>query len=260
MVSTTAAYLSASANITRLKAATAADPTVKNATTYFLANIGKVKTVSDFVNNYRLFSYAMKAFGLSDMTYAKGLITKLLNEGVDSSTALANEMSDPRYKAFATAFNFKTYGENTTATTAATADVTSKYVEQALEDTQGKQNQGVELALYFKRHASSVTSPYGILADSAMLKVVQTIYGIPAAAGVQDIDVQAAYLSKIMNIKDLQDPAKVQTLVTRFTAQWDAAGNNTSSSGANALLASDSSTYGLSSDLLMSIAGLKLGG
>ena len=67
-----------SANLSRTQAATAADPTVKRETAYYLANIGKVKTVGDFVNNYRLFSYAMKAFGLGDMTYAKGLMTKVL--------------------------------------------------------------------------------------------------------------------------------------------------------------------------------------
>ena len=58
---------------------------MKRATAYYLANIGKVKTVDDFVNNYQLFSYAMKAFGLADMTYAKGLMTKVLNGGVDET-------------------------------------------------------------------------------------------------------------------------------------------------------------------------------
>ncbi len=69
----------------RQQAATAAQGDVKSATAYYLANIGKVKTVAQFVNNYQLFSYAMKAFGLSDMTYAKGLMTKVLNGGVTSA-------------------------------------------------------------------------------------------------------------------------------------------------------------------------------
>ncbi len=261
MLSTTSAYLSLQANLTRQQAATAADPTVKNATAYYLANIGKVTSVDQFVNNYNLFSYAMKAYGLSDMTYAKGLMTKLLNQGTTSPTALANTLTDPRYKAFAEAFDFAGQGAAATTTASATTATTTKYVEQTLEDNEGQQNQGVELALYFSRTASSVTSSYGLLADSALLKVVQTAYGIPASSGVQDIDRQAAYLDKVLNIKDLQDPTQVQQLVTRFTAEWDATGNNpTASTPSNALLASSSSTFGLSSDLLMSIAKLKLGG
>ena len=72
---------------------------------------------------------------------------------------------------------------------------------------------------------------------------------------------QAAYLNKVMNIKDLQNPTKLNQLITRFTAEWDAGGNNSSSTAAtNALLVSDTSSSGLSSDLLLSIASLKLGG
>ena len=261
MLSTTASYLAVSSNLSRTQAATAADPAVKRATAYYLANIGKVKTAKDFVDNYQLFSYAMKAFGLGDLTYAKGLMTKVLEGGVKDSKALANTLSDPRYKAFATAFYFAGHGAGATSSTAVITGTTAKYVEQALEDSQGKQNQGVQLALYFRRNASSITSAYGVLADSAMLKVVQTIFGISPSSGQSNIDSQANYLGKVLNIKDLQDPAKVQKLVERFTAQWDASGNNANSASApNALLTTDSSGVGLSSDLLMSIAGLKLGG
>ena len=181
MLSTTAAYLAVESNLTRQQVATAAAPTVKTSTAYYLANIGKVTNVNDFVNNYRLFSYAMKAYGLSDMTYAKGLITKLLNGGTTSPTSLANTLSDPRYLAFAKAFDFAGLGASASTTAAATTTTTANYVEQTLEDNQGTQNQGVQLALYFKRQAPSVTSAYGILADSALLKVVQTAYGIPRA-------------------------------------------------------------------------------
>ena len=287
MLSTTASYLALSANLSRTQAATAANPAVSRATAYYLANIGKVKTVSDFVNNYQLFSYAMKAFGLGDKTYAKGLMTKVLNGGVASQTALANTLG-PRYKAFATAFDFAGKGAAVTTTPAATTAVTFQYVEQTLEDNQGKTNQGIQLALYFKRNASSITSAYGLLADKSMLTVVQTAFGISPTSSASNIDTQAAYIAKVLPMADLQDPAKVQKLIERFTARYDVNNGNTvtnalltttsagsglgsdvlmsingvSSGGtpANALLAGDTANVGLSSDLLMSIAGLKLGG
>ena len=288
MISTTAAYLAVSNNLTNQQAATASQGDVKSATNYYLANIGNVTTVSQFVNNYQLFSYAMKAFGLSDMTYAKGLMTKVLDGGVTSSTALANTLSDPRYKAFATAFNFAADGTSTTTTTAATTGTSAKYVEQTLEDNQAKTNQGVSNALYFSRHASSITSIYGLLADSTMLSVVETAYGISTTLGQSDIDTQAAVLTKVVPIADLQDETKVAKIVSRYTAQYDV---STSSAATNVLLAdtSDATTSildaangvggtvaadsvlnlfgssastdtGVSSSLLLSIAKLPKGG
>ena len=262
MLSTTAAYLSISTNLAKQQAATASNPQVKNDTAYYLANIGKVTSITDLVGNYRLFSYAMKAYGLEDMDYAKGLMTKVLQGGTTSSTALANTLTDKRYLAFARAFDFSGKGTAATQATAATTGTTAKYVEQSLEDNQGTQNPGVQLALYFTRNAASVTNIYGLLADSNLLKVVQTAFGLPASA-TADIDAQAATLSKLVKVSDLQDPAKVQKIAERFTAMWDLAGNNNSSDVANItqiFASSSSSSSGFSSDLLLSLQGLKLGG
>ncbi len=241
MLSTNAAYLSIANNLSRQQAATAAQGDVKSATAYYLANIGKVTTVSQFVNNDRLFSYAMKAYGLSDMTYAKGLMTKVLNGGVASSSALANTLNDPRYRAFATAFNFAKLGSKATAATSATTAAVSKYVEQTLEDNQAKTNQGVSNALYFKRNASSITSIYGLLADTTMLSVVETAYGISSTLSEDDIDTQEELLSKVIKVSDFQNSAKVEALVERYTAAYDTKDTSVAS---NVLLAdtSDSET------------------
>ena len=291
MLSTTASYLSVASNLSRYQAATAAQPDVKSASAYYLANIGNVKSISDFVNNYQLFSYAMTAFGLSDMVYAKGLMTKVLEGGITDTTALANTLNDPRIKAFATTFDFTGSGASVTSSTSATTSTVSSYVEQALENSQGKQNQGVQLALYFQRNAPLVTSAYGLLADKSLLTVVQTAYGISPDTGSEDIDTQAAYLNKVLNISDLQNSTKVEQLVERFTASYDVqngaaaestaalSGSSSDSGGlstdmlmtlngvsasssdpANALLATDTASSGLSSDLLLTIAGLPLGG
>lgn len=287
MLSTNAAYLSIINNLSRQQAATAAQGDVKSATAYYLANIGKVTTVSQFVNDYQLFSYAMKAYGLSDMTYAKGLMTKVLNGGVTSSTALANTLDDPRYKAFATAFNFAGLGAKATAATSATTTAVSKYVEQTLEDNQAVTNQGVSNALYFKRNASSITSIYGLLADSTMLSVVETAYGISSTLSEDDVDTQEELLSKVIKVSDFQDSTKMEALVERYTAAYDDADTSstadvlladTSDSGTSILDAangisstipadsvlnlfdSSSSSSGVSSSTLLSLAKLYKGG
>ena len=126
MTSTTAAYLAISSNLAARTKATAAEPQVKNDTAYFLANIGKVTSISDFVNNYRLLSYALKAFGLENETNAKGLVTQVLKGGVSNSKSLANTLTNPSFTAFATAFDFA--GKGAAAVTSSAADEVEKLV------------------------------------------------------------------------------------------------------------------------------------
>jgi hypothetical protein len=259
MLSTYLSYQAIARNMTTSLASTAAQPTVANQTQYYLANIGKVKTIDDFVNNYQLFSYAMKAYGLEDMTYAKGLMTKVLEGGITDQNSMANTLADPRYRAFATAFNFAANGSATTSSTVATTGTVNAYVEQTLEDNAGTQNQGVRLALYFQRQAPNIKSALDILADPALLAVVQTTLGIPAASSSQDIDLQAQTISNAMNISDLQDPTKLQNFIQRFTALYDVNNPQTTTAPANALLVGQGMA-GISTSLLDSLQGLKLGG
>jgi hypothetical protein len=259
MLSTLASYQAITRDLTSSLASTKAEPGVANATSYYLANIGKVKTVNDFVNNYQLFSYAMTAYGLGSMTYAKGMITKLLEGGISDPKSLANQLTDPRYKAFATAFNFAASGASTTSQTSATTDTVNLYARQTMETDAGNQNQGVQLALYFQRMAPTIQSAYNILADPALLKVVQTVLDIPAQSSLQDISVQAQTITDKMKLSDLQDPTKLSQFVQRFAAMYDAQNDTTTSQPSNALLLGQGLS-GISTDLLTSLQGLKLGG
>jgi hypothetical protein len=67
VTSTYATYQSMTRDMARTTTQVENEPQVKRETEYYLANIGKVKTVDDFVNNTRLLNYDIKAFGLDDM-------------------------------------------------------------------------------------------------------------------------------------------------------------------------------------------------
>jgi hypothetical protein len=97
------------------------DPAVKREAEYYLKNISKVKSVKDFLADDRLFRFAMKAHGLSNMTYAKAFMKKALEEGIDSSQSFANKLADTRYRDFVETFNFARHGETATIFTRAQA-------------------------------------------------------------------------------------------------------------------------------------------
>lgn len=352
---------------------TAAQPDVKRMTEYYRENIGKVTSLEEFLGDHQLYSYAMKAYGLEDMTYAKAFMRKVLESDLTDSTSFANKLVDKRYQEFAKAFSFaqpsaqtsdaltdieKRYtekagelgnsdalirlqtfayekslkavtsvddfladdtlvayattafgvdppgaGKSATAflrriltsdpadadsfaarqtnsawrdfaaafsfstggtvrvqTSDQAASTVSSYLRQTVETQAGNENEGVRLALYFERKASTITSAYSILADSALLKVVQTALGLSSQTGNADIDVQAKYIESRIDIESLSDPDELKKFLTRFTALWEAANPSSTETSSVATLISGQSSSVMSADMLMSLQGLKLGG
>lgn len=259
VLTTIASYNLISANLDRTIKNTADQPQVARASEYYLANIEKVKSIDDFMGDDRIFNYAMKAWGLGDMSYAKAFMRKVLTEGIDSKDTFANSLADPRYREFAKAFNFKQFGSTTTVFDEVRQGAVDRYVRQQVEEDAGSQNEGVRLALYFERNASGITSSLGILADKALLQVVETTLGLSKSISLLDLDRQQKLIDDRLNIEDLKDPEKLSKFLTRFTAMWEI-DNPTSSATSPAALLIQPIQTGFSADLLSSLQDLKLGG
>lgn len=228
MSTTIGTYQMIANNLPKWEATTAAQPQVQVQTKYFEANIGKVTSINDLINNTQLFDYAMTAFGLGSMTYAKGLMKEVLQQGTSSSSALANTLNNPNILAFAKAFDFADNGAATTSSSSLQTTVVNKYIMNSLETSQGQQDPGVQLALYFSQNAPNVTDVYGILADKNLLSVVQTALGISSMTSAEPVDTQAALLKNLVNVSDFQNPTKLQNFIARYCAEYDA--NNASAS------------------------------
>ncbi len=259
MLTTTAAFRLISTDIDRSLLRTAETPNVERESANYLEKIGSVKSIDDFFANDRVYRYALKAFGLDDMAYAKAFIRKVLEEGVDKSSTLANRLADPRYRELAEAFNFARYGQATTTFGRTQQGTVDRYVRQTLEEDAGAQNEGVRLALYFQRKAAEIDSPMQILADPALLKVVQTALGISPLTAAADIDKQAAMISARLDVADLKDPEKLEQFLARFTSLWELE-NGQASAASPAILLGQPLSFGLSANLLASLQNLKLGG
>jgi hypothetical protein len=257
VLSTYISYQIIAKDMTKALTRVSQEPTVDRDTQYYLANIGNVKTVDDFVNNPRLFNYAMKAYGLEDMDYAKAFMKKVLNEGITDSNSFANKLTDKRYADFAKAFNFAALGDQATAQPSAQQDAVNLYDQQSLEEEQGKTNEGVRLALYFQRKAPEITDWYQVLADPALSQVVRTAFGMPDTFAAMDIDKQVQLFEKKFDITDFQDPAKLSTFMTRFTTMYDVKNPPTTATSLVSILFSQPTTMGVSTDLLMAMQQMK---
>ncbi len=259
MLTTIASFSLIARDLDRSLEITSQQPLVSRETEYYLENISKVTSANEFINDDRLFRYAMSAHGLSDMSYAKAFMRKVLEEGVDASDSFANNLADRRYRDFATTFNFARYGETATAFTRTQQGTVDLYIRQTLETDAGAENQGVRLALYFQRKAPELTSVYGILADRALLEVVQTALNIPPEVSFQDLDRQAEAIGKRLDIEDFKDPEKMGRFLEQFSALWDINSPQSSNANVPSISIGTPLQFGLSSSLLTQIQGLKIG-
>ena len=110
MTSTYLTYRMYAQDLTKSLARTASKPDVAREEKYYQDNIGKVTSVDEFLNDRRLFAYAMKAHGLEDMTYAKAFMRKVLESDLTDAKSFARQLVDSRYAIFANSFSFTTDG------------------------------------------------------------------------------------------------------------------------------------------------------
>lgn len=222
---------------------------------YYNENISDVKTIDDLINDRQIFATVMRAYGLEDMTYAKGFMKKVLEGGTDDPESMANQLTDTRYKKLAEDFNFVRYGEATTAFERTQSGVIDNLYSQRIEADAGLQNGGARLAIYFNRKSEGIENAYSILGDKALLKFVQTTFSFPEFMSSLSIEKQAAMIEEKMDISDLQDPEFLDNLVNQFLSLWDV--SNPETFNIPPLIAPPSGQLGISESMLSSILSVK---
>ena len=255
MVGTLTSFQNLSRDIPAAISQVAAQPFEAREVEYFSKTIQTIKNVEDFMADRRVYAFAMQAFGLGEMTYAKAFMEKVLTEGISDDESFANSLSDPRYRDFAKAFNFESFGSAATSFDRAQGEVVDKYLRQTLEE--GQDNEGVRLALYFQRKAPDVTTYLQILAQPAIATVVRTALGIPEATAALDLDKQVEILSAKLDLAEFQSPEGIEKLLTKFTALYDINNPQTTDAGGVGLLFGQSGALGIDTNTMLQIQQLR---
>lgn len=195
-------------------------PIVKRDTEYFLANIGEVKTADEFVKNTRLFNYAMKAFNLEDMAYAKAFMLKALKEGVSDKESFANKLTDKRYAEFVKAFNFAEYGEKATSYNVARDATIDNYTARATGNGLLNEPESAKIeTAYFRENIGKVEAIDDLLGDERLLTYALRAYRI------EGLDLSRSQLDAILSggVAEPDSPANkhANENVAKFAAAFD---------------------------------------
>lgn len=174
MISTYLGYTIATRDMSTSLNQVASQAQNKRMIDYYNANIGKVTNVDDFLNDYQLYSYAMEAYGLSDMTYAKAFMKQVLTSDLSDSSSFANKLTDPRYKEFAAAFNFGTGATNTAQTSAQEDDLIGLYQQSFTNEETAAATE----TSYYSQNISSVKTVDDLLGNTRLRNYVLQAYGI----------------------------------------------------------------------------------
>ena len=175
MVSTYLAYNSIVRNLRQSMTRVAQQADVTRNAAYYKDNIDKVKTVEDFLKNDRLYQYAMKAYGLEDMTYAKAFMKKkVLQSDLSDPNSYANKLVDKRYREFAAAFSF---GGSETAI-AQSANQTDEMIGLYTATVARQVDAIDEDTRYYNLTIGSVTNVDQLLNDDRLRTYVFAAFGI----------------------------------------------------------------------------------
>lgn len=208
---------------------------------YFLENIENVETVDDLMEDYRLYSFVMKAHDLEDQIFGKAMMEKILKSNIEEDDALVNKLTDSRFKELYNTMGFGTdgVGNINTMLGAWKTRMVDKFVDTQYVNGKADENEAVGIALKFRREAADITTAYHILADSDLASFVRTALGLPEEIAGIDIDRQAELITEKLDLESLQDPEAVEKLVTRYMAISDATSDLTTNNAALQILSTN---------------------
>jgi hypothetical protein len=174
MVSTYFSYSYIARNLKQSLARVEQQQDVAREAAYYKAHIGKVKSVDDFMKDYRLYHYATKAYGLEDMAYAKAFMKKVLESDLSDANSFVNKLVDKRYREFAAAFSF-----NGSATPVAQSE--NQTDEMIGLYTATRKSQVDALASdsnYYSAEIGNISSADQLLNNDRLRNYVYSAYGI----------------------------------------------------------------------------------
>lgn len=208
-----------------------ASPALRRDTEYFAQTIGNIRTAEELVADRRLLRVALGAFGLQDDIDSRAFVRKILEQGTEADTALANRLSDDRYRRFADAFGFADADGPRTGDPGFAARIIDQFRRREFEVAVGEQDTAMRLALNADREllelagddASDKALWFRVLGTPPLRQVFETALGLPASFAQLDIDRQLDALRSrasrqlgIESARDLADTGIREALVRQF--------------------------------------------
>jgi hypothetical protein len=219
----------------------------KRAEADFRERIGSISSPEEFVKDYEVYSFVMRAFDLEDQIFGRGMMRKILESDPTDETSLVNRLTDSRFGEIHGALGFTTAsGPQTPNFNSAfwVQGIVDRYYETVFVAENGAQNETVGTVLHFRENIGDVDSWYDVLKDRDLPQFFQVALGLPSEMSGLEVDMQKGILEGKFDLAKLADPAELERLESRYVAISDALNAQTTVSSAALSILQNSSLGG----------------
>ena len=206
-------------------------PAVVRDVDYFRENVADATTAEKLVNDRRLLTVALGAYGLGEEINKKAFIQKILEDGTEFGDSFANRLSDPRWRQFAKDFGYGNFTGPRVGIESFREQAANNYLERAFEARVGEVNTDMRLAMNFRREIARIAEGanvetagwFQIMGQSPLRIVMEGALGLPSSIGSADIDKQKELFERkadqFFGGKSpavFKDPVKIEDALRRF--------------------------------------------
>ena len=206
-------------------------PALQRDTDHFRQSIAEVQSATDLVSDRRLLRVALGAFGLQDDIDSRAFIRAIIEQGTGTEDALANRLTDARYRSFAGAFGFLSGATAGPPPPDFAERIVNQFRRREFETAVGEQDSAMRLALNADREFAALAAEDGsdtalwfrILGTPPLREALEGALGLPQSFGQLDLDRQleevksrAAQRLDITSPRDLADDDLREGLIRQF--------------------------------------------
>lgn len=190
----------------------------------FKERIASISSPEEFVQDYEVYSFVMKAFDLEDQIFGRGMIRKVLESDPSDETSLVNRLTNSSLGELHGALGF------TTAAGPQSPDFTNaewqqgiidRYYETVFLNENAEQNATVGTVLELRAKVGEIDSWIDVLKDREIGEFFRTALGLPSEMARLEIEQQERIFENRFDIEKLKDPEEVESLITRYVAISD---------------------------------------
>ena len=202
-----------------------ADPANKRAEQAFRERMASITSPKEFVEDFEVYSFVMRAFDLEDQIFGKGLMRKALESDPVEPSSLLNRLTNTNIRELHLALGFTTEdGAQTPDFSGAEFQeaIVARFYNRQFINTNTEQNNTVGTVLEFREKVENLSSWFEVLRDRQLTNFFQVALGLPEQISGLDLDVQKKLFEEKFDLSDLSDPAERERLITRYVAISDA--------------------------------------
>lgn len=208
-------------------------PLVSREVASFRERIASVATASSLVADRDVLKVVLGAYGLQDDLDNRYFIRKILEDGATDPSALANKLSDPRYRALASDFDFSGGAPQTLQSSSFVDEIVGRFKRQDFEISVGAQSTSLRLALGLEREIETLAERvsgadaqwFSVMGTAPLRRVFEVSLRLPKEIATLDIERQLKIFKErsqavfdVSKPSDFQDPELVEVLRQRFLA------------------------------------------